>query len=399
MNPSQLDESLLTAYLDNELSVEERELVEEQLKVNEHWKHLLKELQSVQSLVRELPTPLLARSLAEGPWTKLEQTNATLGITEAKADPAIHPSFSNAILALAAGLFLCGVGSFAWMRFGNERIQIARLEQKANPEDLSASSRIVDMDAAKSPTIDAPEEARLKEAETTLEPSSNLNRRSSQLSAASESDMQAQVLQVQETGKRKLQSMTPMPSAKAEMSDAVVFDLSAGASPMIALNATPSSESPEPVETLIAVRSRTFQKKMLAGKADEGMDTDKKEAIARKDDSIAPPASESSSLSFQAPQAKRLESLSSLELAPQEQHELRVLRSDLPSVAQRLRELGWEFQGDGVLVENNSIVASSERRLGDATSNQDNAATPRPPMLTGAIVEPTDWIRILFEGG
>ena len=107
MNPSQLDESLLTAYLDNELTEKDRILVEEQLKANEHWKQLLKELQSVQSLIRDLPKPMLARSLGDGPWTKRTPSNATLGTKEAKANTANHRSFPKSVLALAAGLFLC----------------------------------------------------------------------------------------------------------------------------------------------------------------------------------------------------------------------------------------------------------------------------------------------------
>lgn len=69
----QFDESLLTAYIDNELTDAERALVEDVLSRSAEARSLLDDLRQVRSLVSGLQSIPLPRSFAKGPWN---QTNA-----------------------------------------------------------------------------------------------------------------------------------------------------------------------------------------------------------------------------------------------------------------------------------------------------------------------------------
>lgn len=69
MNP-QFDEVLLTAYLDNEVTDEERTRVEEQLQSSEASRKLLEELRSVRNLVAQLHQSQPARRFQQGPWNE-----------------------------------------------------------------------------------------------------------------------------------------------------------------------------------------------------------------------------------------------------------------------------------------------------------------------------------------
>ena len=398
MNPSQLDESLLTAYLDDELSEKERQLVEEQLKVNEHWKQLLAELQSIQSLIRELPTPVLARSLADGPWTKTALPNAVLGTSEVQTDLAKHRSIPKSVLALAAGLILCAVGSFAWIRFGKQPDQIAKLEQMAavgNSPKSPTTAVVAKPEAMNELMIDASTPKAQKEVEQSVDQLSAPRSELSEMLAASESDSQERGM---EPAIPKLKITPPLPAALAEMSDRAGLAFSATAEPSVDLIAASSIARPEPVDTLFAVHSRTVRRSGLDRMTDERTAKDKKNDIMKNEDYIHPTASEARVFYFEEPKSQQLESLALLNVAPQQRHELRALRSDLPTIIQRLRELGWEVQSDAILLENESIVSSLVRELDQASSDQDNVPAMRPPTLTGAIIEPTDWIRIVLEG-
>ncbi len=66
-------------------------------------------------------------------------------------------------------------------------------------------------------------------------------------------------------------------------------------------------------------------------------------------------------------------------------------------ILEQLRDLGWEVQGDGGILEDDSTDLGQIRSLGESSEEQVNIDKPRPPTLTGAIIEPTDWIRIIFD--
>ena len=69
MNP-QFDEVLLTAYLDNEVTDEERASVEEQLQSSEAARKLLEELRFVRNLVSQLHLSQPAGRFQKGPWNE-----------------------------------------------------------------------------------------------------------------------------------------------------------------------------------------------------------------------------------------------------------------------------------------------------------------------------------------
>ncbi len=264
MNPSPLDESLLTAYLDDELSDSEREVVEEQLKTNEHWKRLLAELQSIQCLIRELPTPVLARSLAVAPWKNPIQPNAILDAREKENDTSKHRSIPTSVLALAAGLFLCVLGSFAWMRFSVEQNELAKLEKMANPADSPTSTSAAApaaLETVNDPAMEAltpVSDIELKVEKPTVQ-SSDLSSETSVPATGTEGDLQARGPQLANP-KLKLQSATPSAALKNEASDELNVALNAGLAPSMGLQTAQTTSSPEPVGTLHAVRIRSADK-------------------------------------------------------------------------------------------------------------------------------------------
>ncbi|HUP80334.1 MAG TPA: hypothetical protein VM260_17395, partial [Pirellula sp.] len=77
MSP-QFDEILLTAYLDDELTVEERAKVVEELRTSEASRRLLEELKSVRDLVVQLHLSRPTRRFEQGPWSTpdLSEVNA-----------------------------------------------------------------------------------------------------------------------------------------------------------------------------------------------------------------------------------------------------------------------------------------------------------------------------------
>ena len=77
MSP-QFDEVLLTAYLDNEVTDEERARVEVELQKSETSRKLLEELRSVRDLVVQLHISQPTRRFEQGPWnaTALPEVNA-----------------------------------------------------------------------------------------------------------------------------------------------------------------------------------------------------------------------------------------------------------------------------------------------------------------------------------
>jgi hypothetical protein len=113
----ELDDELLSAYLDDELSVEERAAVERRLAEDQAARHLLDELRHVSNTVRALPHQPLGRDLRDAVLRRVEDTNRTsagASAAPASADATI-PTFSLgrsrrgwfwASLAVAAGLVI-----------------------------------------------------------------------------------------------------------------------------------------------------------------------------------------------------------------------------------------------------------------------------------------------------
>jgi anti-sigma factor RsiW len=78
----QFDESLLSAYLDDELTSQERELVEQKLADSPTLQKLLAELSSVRALVRHLHANSPERSFSRGPWNSAELTDSSSTIDQ-----------------------------------------------------------------------------------------------------------------------------------------------------------------------------------------------------------------------------------------------------------------------------------------------------------------------------
>jgi hypothetical protein len=79
MNPElnpEFDEVLLTAYLDDEVTDEERALVERQLRISDTSRELLEELRSIRNRVVQLHTAQPSRSFQQGPWNDEKETVA-----------------------------------------------------------------------------------------------------------------------------------------------------------------------------------------------------------------------------------------------------------------------------------------------------------------------------------
>ncbi len=112
-----LDESLLSAYLDGELTDSERELVEKELRSNPAWQSILNDLNRVRSILVSLPKPSDRHSIV-GPW----QTTPVAPVpqTAATSNWRIAP-----LLSLAALLAVVAFGTYFSMRLDNKNNQIA----------------------------------------------------------------------------------------------------------------------------------------------------------------------------------------------------------------------------------------------------------------------------------
>lgn len=113
----EFDESLLTAYLDNEVTEAERVLVEQQLERSEAARKLLEELQSVRAMVRQLHLQSPAKSFSKGPWSgaaDAELKNAAVGGADLPKVTLVNPSSSThwnwQQWASLAALLLIGLG-------------------------------------------------------------------------------------------------------------------------------------------------------------------------------------------------------------------------------------------------------------------------------------------------
>ncbi len=123
----ELDDELLSAYLDGELSAEERAAVEARLATDPAAQQMLHELRSVSQSVQAMPTETIGRDLSEEILRRAREAKPALGAA-AKSGTASQPSpFGDTIpkitifgskrawiwasLALAAGLLIMVVQS------------------------------------------------------------------------------------------------------------------------------------------------------------------------------------------------------------------------------------------------------------------------------------------------
>src|SRR3954467_1830534 len=91
----ELDDELLSAYLDGELSADERAAVEVRLAADPAAQQLLHELRSVSQSVQAMPTESLGRDLSQDIIRRAREVAPTPGKAgSSKAAPAMEPSRS-----------------------------------------------------------------------------------------------------------------------------------------------------------------------------------------------------------------------------------------------------------------------------------------------------------------
>ena len=128
MNPElnpEFDEVLLTAYLDDEVTDEERELVERQLRTSESSRKLFEELRSVRNLVVQLHMTQPSRSFQHGPWNDDRETVTSFKVVLNDDRPGWNKSFQR-LASLAALIAIAACVSV--LMFGPKRDTMALVE-------------------------------------------------------------------------------------------------------------------------------------------------------------------------------------------------------------------------------------------------------------------------------
>ena len=112
------DETLLTAYLDNELSNEEQERVELHLQSSESTRKLFHELRSIRSLVMEFHQATPVRSFEKGPWNESKVSLANPN--------SVWMQHGRQIASLAAVVAIAVSGSILYFKpFTNQPRQVS----------------------------------------------------------------------------------------------------------------------------------------------------------------------------------------------------------------------------------------------------------------------------------
>ena len=155
MNP-QFDEVLLTAYLDNEVTDEERASVEKQLQSSEASRKLLEELRSVRNLVAQLHLSQPARRFQRGPWNEpaLPEVN---DVTRSVGTPRVvlketrwYQRMPLQRLASLAALFAIAVCASVFLMGPNTK-SVSRISESGRTE--TASDATVDPSRSLSPAM------------------------------------------------------------------------------------------------------------------------------------------------------------------------------------------------------------------------------------------------------
>ncbi|MEQ1829382.1 MAG: zf-HC2 domain-containing protein [Pirellula sp.] len=144
------DESLLTAYLDNEVTDRERELVQEHLVRTPTARQLLDELRAVRRLVQEVQAPAMSKPIAGGPWNNSHSASATTSFGSAqvvpasiRADQAGRP-FLQSLLSVAALLAIVfTVGFLGWSSLRNGDTSITQHSKAIQEPTVQSTSDAV----------------------------------------------------------------------------------------------------------------------------------------------------------------------------------------------------------------------------------------------------------------
>jgi hypothetical protein len=109
----QFDEELLSAYVDGELTADERALVEERLRTDPHAAQLVEELRSLSTAIKSLPRETLGRDLRASIQSEVENARsaadarATIPLSEPLDPPrGFRRGFVWSTIAIAAALML-----------------------------------------------------------------------------------------------------------------------------------------------------------------------------------------------------------------------------------------------------------------------------------------------------
>jgi hypothetical protein len=153
----ELDDELLSAYIDGELTADERAAVEARLATDPAAQQLLHELRSVAQDVQSLPTERVGRDLSDEILRRVAPKKAAAAPVEPSPSPGPMPKltiFGNrrswmwASLALAAGLLIMIVQS------GDERGQnMAPVARRVEPQAGEVSALKSDKDAGRESAI------------------------------------------------------------------------------------------------------------------------------------------------------------------------------------------------------------------------------------------------------
>ena len=333
MKPTELDDSLLTAYLDDELSYDERLLVEEQLKGNTEWKQLLSELESVRALIQQMPKPVLSHPIANGPW------NDSAAIPQPKIERTVaRPEstkswLSIGRLALAASLLVGGFVSMIIMRSENGTREMAKTESLAAEQEKAND--------AKNGTMKLQRAAPAVVSEVQLVPVP--------------------------TEKKKLKLRSAVSSDRPTLPDAVeTFYFKCDKLPLKESNRQ-RLQMNEKVDLNVGKASLGFQ------------------------NSEQPPSDTSNSLNLDKASGQAFASASVVEFTEGRQYNFCFQRSEWPTVAIELQSMGIEPP----IATPNEDVLSRKFRSFQFEPAKEEALKFYPPTLMGVIGEPTDWIRVV----
>lgn len=138
------DEVLLTAYLDDEVTDEERALVERQLRTSESSRKLLEELRSVRNLVVQLHMTQPNRSFQQGPWNDDKETVPAPKVVLNDHRASWNTSFRR-LASLAALIAIASCVSV--LMFGPKRDTMALTDGAKKKVDIALPTENVPQDA------------------------------------------------------------------------------------------------------------------------------------------------------------------------------------------------------------------------------------------------------------
>lgn len=143
MSDESFDESMLTAYLDDELSSEERKRVEFELSRSESAREMLRDLRSIRELVKQVRYCDSSKLCVNGPWndsTRNCEESSKVSINNSIANLATRSNWwarNQTLLSIAAAIaILLTVGSLIWRT--SRGPEISRLENEMSRHEIRA---------------------------------------------------------------------------------------------------------------------------------------------------------------------------------------------------------------------------------------------------------------------